>query len=98
MLIKIHRSYRNVVAICDNNLIGKKFEDGKKQLDVRESFYKGQEVELDELKRIMILQIKEDCTFNIIGKESIRTAIETGIISEEQVRKVANIPFALTLI
>ena len=29
MFIKIHNSYRNVVALADADLIGKKFEEGK---------------------------------------------------------------------
>ena len=39
MLVKIHKSYRNVVAVCDSDLIGKKFEEDKFQLDLKESFY-----------------------------------------------------------
>ena len=44
MYIKIHRSYRNVVAICDAEILGKKFEEGKRVLDVRESFYNNEKV------------------------------------------------------
>ena len=96
--IKIHRSYRNVVAACDSELIGKKFEEGKLQLDIRENFYKNQEVSEEELKRILILQAKEDSTFNIIGEKAIKVALEVGIIDEDSVSHVNKIPFALTLI
>ncbi len=37
--IKIHKSYRYVVAICDSNLVGKQFEQNKFQLDVKENFF-----------------------------------------------------------
>ena len=42
ILIKIHMSYRNVIAVCDEDLLGKKFEDEKRQLDIKEGFFKGE--------------------------------------------------------
>lgn len=98
MFIKIHKSIRSVVAICDSDLLGKKFEEGKKQLEVRENFYKGTEVDKKELIKIIKRQLIEDATFNIVGKESIQTAIETNIITKEAVAKIKNIPFALVLL
>jgi len=96
--IKIHRSYRTVMAICDSDLVGKKFEEGKRQLDLRANFYEEKKVEKQEAIKIMILQAREDATFNIVGKESIEAAIEAKIIGEEFVDKIEDIPFALTLV
>ena len=98
MLIKIHKSYRTVVAVCDSDLIGKKFEEGIYQLELRENFYKDKEVGKDEVIKIMQFQAREDATFNIVGKESIAAAKEAGIISDRNVGKVEGIPFALTLL
>lgn len=98
MYVKIHKSYRNLVAICDAELTGKTFKEGKRQLEVRESFYKDKKVTKEELIKIMCKQIKEDSTFNIVGKKSIETAIEAGIITKEGIGKVQDIPFALVLI
>jgi len=39
----------------------------------------------------------EDSTFNIIGKKSVQTALETGIITKDGIGKIADIPFALVL-
>ena len=97
MFVKIHKSYRNVVAICDSELIGKKFEDEKFQLDVKENFYMGDKVSEKEAIEIMGDMIKEDATFNIIGKRSTGAALTAEIISEEQVREIAGIPFAMVL-
>ena len=96
--IKIHQSYRTVVAICDSNLIGKKFEEDIRQLDCRENFYKDREVDFQEAIKIIQFQANEDATFNIVGKESTDAAIEAGIITKENVDTIQNIPFALTLI
>jgi len=52
--IKIHNAYRRIVAVCDADLIGKKFEEGNVQIDVNEKFYKGDLV--DEEKALEILR------------------------------------------
>ncbi|RKX57147.1 MAG: DUF424 domain-containing protein [Thermodesulfobacteriota bacterium] len=98
MLVKIHKSYRYVVAICDSDLLGKKFEEGKFQLNIKESFFNGEEKFKEEVLEIMHDLIKEDATFYIIGKESVNTAIEAGIISKEGVKEIMEIPFALILL
>ena len=86
------------MAVCDSELIGKRFEEGEFQLDVKESFYRGKEFSKEEVIEIMKQKILEDATFNIIGKESISAAISTGIISEEAVGRIKGVPFSMTLI
>jgi hypothetical protein len=98
MLIKIHRSYRDVVAICDKELLGKIFEEEKFQLDIKESFYNGEEVDEKTAVRIIKDMSREDATFNIVGKKSINTALKTGIIKKEGISTIAGIPFALVLL
>ena len=97
MFVKIHKSLRTVVAICDSDLIGKTFEEGKRQLHIRENFYKDREVNKEELLTIIKRQLLEDASFNIVGKESIQIALEAGIIKKEGVHKIKGIPFALVL-
>ena len=52
MLIKIHKSYRDVVAICDSELLGEKFEEGERILEVRESFFNGEEKNEEGIKKV----------------------------------------------
>ena len=40
----------------------------------------------------------EDATFNIVGKESVSTALKAGIINQSSVTKISGVPFALTLL
>lgn len=95
---KVHESYRRVVAICDFELVGKKFEEGKKQLDVRERFYKGEEADEEKILEIMRLEKMEDSTFNIVGEKCVSLALESGLISEGNVGRVDGVPFALVLV
>lgn len=96
--INVINSYRDVVAICDLDLIGKVFEQGKFQLDVKESFYKGKQVSEKELLDIINHLSREDATFNIVGKNSVHVALKAGIILEEGIKKIQGIPFALVLL
>ncbi len=98
MFVKIHRSYRNVVAVCDSELVGKKFEEGKKQLDVRENFYKGEEMDAERTVEIMKKEFSNDSTFNIVGKESVNAALGAGVISDGNIGEVQGVPFALVLL
>ena len=98
MFVKIHRAYRTVVAMCDSELLGKKFEEGIKQLDVRTSFYKEEEVSHERAVTILKFQAREDATFNIVGPKSIEAAKEAGLITKDSIGYVDNVPFALILI
>ncbi len=98
MYIKIHKSYRTVVALCDAELVGKKFEEGVRQLDLRENFYKDKKVAKAEAIKILRIQTAQDATFNIAGEKSIQAAIEAGLITKDSVHKVQDIPFTLILI
>ena len=98
MFVNVIRTYRDVVAICDSNLLGKKFEQDKFQLDVKENFYKGEEVSEEKAIEILTNMAKEDATFNIVGEQSINIALKIGIISKEGIKKIQDIPFALVLL
>ncbi len=97
MLVKIHKSYRDVVGICDKELIGKKFEEGKFQLDIKDSFFNGKELNSEEAEEMLRDMSAEDATFNIIGQKSTQLALKVGIIGQEGIGTIDNIPFALVL-
>ena len=98
IFVKVHKSYRTVVAVCDSELIGKKFEEGIKQLDIRESFYKGEEKSFEEVIEILEFQKKEDAIFNIVGENSIKASKKAEIIDDKGIFKIKKIPFSLVLL
>lgn len=97
ILVKIHKSYRDIVAICDSELLGKKFEEDKLQLDLTTQFFRGEEKTEEEAFDIINEMATEDATFNIIGEKSIALALKAEIITEEGIKKVQGIPFTLVL-
>jgi hypothetical protein len=98
MFINIIKTYRDVVTICDVELLGKKFEEGQFQLDVKENFFKGEKVSQEKAIKMLRNLSKEDSTFNIVGEKSTSTAVKAGIITEDQIGRIQGIPFALILI
>jgi hypothetical protein len=98
MLVKIHNSYRNTLAICDSNLLGKTFEEGKKQIVLHEHFFKGEEKTEEEVKELIEKGSAEDYTFNIVGEQSVSLALKAGVIKPEGITKIQGIPIALVLL
>jgi len=98
MQVKIHDAYRKIVALCDSDLINKTFSEGKKQIEIRENFFKGEEKTREEVLEILIDMEKEDATFNIVVMESINVAIEAGIINKDGIIMIDNVPVALVLL
>ncbi len=95
--IKIHRTYREVVAVCDSSLLGKYLEEGKRCLEVRPSFFKDKEITFEEAVKTLKWYAKEDATFNIVGPESVKAAIEAGLVEKGDEVTIQNIPFILIL-
>ncbi|MDD5192727.1 MAG: DUF424 family protein [Candidatus Nanoarchaeia archaeon] len=98
MQIKIHESYRTIVALSDTDLLGKAFEEGIKRIEIKPAFFKGEEKNKEEIIEILKDMQKEDATFNIVGEESIKSALEAGIIKKEGIMKIDNVPIALVLL
>lgn len=80
-----------ILAVCDEELIGKIFKDKKMKLEITERFYKGNLV--DEKEAVKFMQKARNV--NIAGKNSIKLAVKFGIIDKENIIKIKNIPHAL---
>ncbi|MFA4953610.1 MAG: DUF424 family protein [Candidatus Pacearchaeota archaeon] len=95
--IKIHKTYRDIIAVCDTELLGKYFEEGNFQLDVKKSFFAGEEVSEEKAMQIIQNQSREDAIFNIIGEKSVSCALKSEIINKQGIKKIQGIPYALVL-
>jgi hypothetical protein len=92
MLVKIHKTpdSRKIVAICDNNLIGQKFEEKNLQLDLSSDFYKGE----DKTEEEIIKLIKDSYVINVVGEKSVNLCLELGVLDSKDIIKIKNIPHA----
>ena len=78
-----------VFAACDENLLGKRFEDKELVLDIRESFYKGELVEEQEF----IEMLAEAENANLVGENTINIAKKQKLINT--VGRIKDIPYAM---
>ena len=89
--IKIYQRGNDLlIGACDEELLGKKFEDGKFQIDVKREFYEGEKIGPDVLKKYLA-----DATIaNLVGKKTIKCAIDIGLIDPDCVIKIKGVPHA----
>ncbi|MBI4159224.1 DUF424 family protein [Candidatus Woesearchaeota archaeon] len=91
MLLKVHKSENSeIVSLCDDDLIGKIFEEGKLHIEISERFYKGEELPKEKI----ILVLKNCNNANIVGKESIKLALDNNIIEKNSIIKIRKIPIS----
>jgi len=89
--IKVYKKGNDLlIGACDEKLLGKKFEDGKFQIDVSMDFYGGERISPDVLKKYL----EEATIANLVGKETIKCAIEAGLIDPDCVIKINGVPHA----
>lgn len=96
--IKIHDAYRRIIAVCDSDLIGKKFEEEKIQLDVNEKFYKGDLIAEEKAIEILKEEAEEDACFNFVGNISCELGIKAGIVNKENILEIQGVKHAMSLL
>jgi len=79
-----------LLAMCDAEILGKTLCEGKIVFQVKEDFYKGRKVNVEEAVCMI-----ENCTIvNMIGRNVVKEAIEKGYVHPEAVLNIEGIPHA----
>jgi hypothetical protein len=95
VLVKIHKKDGKILAaVCDSDLLGRKFTDGHAQLDLTGDFYKGEDKDDTEAGDL----IRNADHVNLVGEKSVKLGIQEGVIDEQQVRKIDGVPHAQAVI
>lgn len=79
-----------LVAACDEDLIGKTFREGNLKLEVKESFYGGRLVPIEDALKA----IERATIVNLVGNTIISKAIEAGLIHPDGVIKIQGVAHA----
>jgi len=98
LVAKIHESSRIVVALCDADIVGKKFEQDIRELEVRESFFKHQTLSHNQAVELLKKYAREDATFNIVGHNAVKAAQEADLTNEGEEATIQGVPFVLILV
>lgn len=89
LLRTIQTQGENLVVICDKELLGKKFKDGKLQIEVKESFYGGKEESVDKC----IEALRNATIANMLGS-IVECAVEEGIVDRSMVLRIKGVQHA----
>jgi hypothetical protein len=79
-----------LLATCDAELLGTILRDGKIVFEVREDFYKGLKMNVEEVIDLM----KQSTIVNMVGHNVVEKAIEKGLIHPDAVLKISGVPHA----
>ncbi|MEM3731269.1 MAG: DUF424 family protein [Candidatus Bathyarchaeia archaeon] len=89
--INIRKVGGNVLlAICDAEILGKTLREGKIVFHVKEEFYKGTKVTVEEALDL----IANSTIVNMVGKNIVQKAIERGYVHPEAILKIEGVPHA----
>jgi len=87
--MKLHKKGNDVVlAVCDEELLGKYFTDGKLRLHIKEDFYGGSKVGREELLKAL----KEATIINAVGERSVSIVIGDNNVLKEAIIRICGIP------
>jgi hypothetical protein len=91
MYMKRYDTQRHlIVAVCDKEIMGKKFHEGELTLMVETGFYKGTDASEKEVMEALLCAT----IANITGQKAIACAVECGCIDPDNVIFIEGIPHA----
>lgn len=96
MLAKKHKTHEGklILAICDDDLIGKKFSDGELQIDLTGEFYKGKKASEEEIKKIL----DDVYIINAVGEKCIEFLLNLNLADKKNIIRIAGVPHAEVVI
>lgn len=95
ILLKLHKKDgKTLAAVCDIELIGKKFEENGKQLDLTGDFFKGEERDEQEIGDI----IRNADMVNLVGERAIKLGLQEEVIDNGHIIVIKGIPHAQAIL
>ncbi|ABD40579.1 Protein of unknown function DUF424 [Methanospirillum hungatei JF-1] len=91
MLLRIHRSADNkeVIGLCDRELIGRTFSEGEISISINEGFFGNQPTSEEEVIRVLM----NGDNITIFGKRCVDLAVSHGILEPDSCRLINGIPY-----
>lgn len=91
LTVKIHQtSNGKILVVSDKEILGRKFEEGKLQLDLSKDFYQGEEKPEAEIKAL----INAAYLLHLTGKKTLKFFSGLGLIDKKRILVVQGIPHA----
>lgn len=90
MTEEISQDFKEVVAVCDKELLGKTIKEGDVSLVVNEEFFGGFLTTLDEA----MYYVRKAQIVVLVGAASVERAIGEGLVHPDAVMKINKTPYA----
>jgi len=91
MFMKVHKNDHKIVAVCDEDLIGKVLESKELYLDLDRyrGFYVGEKTKVSKVKE----ELREFDSANLVGRRSVAIAIDLGLAGRKDVMYIKTTPY-----
>lgn len=91
MIVKenITSDRRLILTVCDEEIIGKRFETPDLKLDLSSDFYKGKEKTEKEIVKLF----EQAYMVNFVGQKSVKLGLKSKIISKKDIIYIKKIPY-----
>ena len=83
-----------ILVVTDKEIVGQKFEEGNKQLDLSNKFYSGDERNTEAIKAI----IPESYILHLTGEKAVALGVELGFVDPQRIIWISNVPHAEVLL
>ena len=89
IIMKLHKEgHGSIMALSDEGLLGKTFQEGEITFKVTEGFYGGNIVD----RNVILRTIHTVASINAIGEESVTLLIDAGYGKKDAVRMIDGVP------
>jgi len=89
--VKVRKHGNHVLlATCDCELLGRVLRDGKIVFEVREDFYNGMKVTIEEAIELC----RQSTIVNMVGRCIVDKAVKSGLVHPDAILKISGVPHA----
>lgn len=89
VFVKVFKDHRyTLVAVCDSELLGETFREGKLKLEVKVDFYKGNPSSIPEA----LHAVDEADIANLVGKDIVDAAVQEGLVDLSAIVQISGVP------
>ncbi|MDP3697974.1 MAG: DUF424 family protein [Nanoarchaeota archaeon] len=90
IVAKKQSQFGMLVVVTDADIVGKKFEEDRLQLDLTKKFYQGEPKTKEEVKQIMMTARH----LHLTGKGAVAIGVEMELVDPKKIIFIDNVPHA----
>ena len=90
IVAKKQSQFGMLVVVTDSDIIGKKFEEDRLQLDLTKKFYQGEAKNKEEVKQIMLTARH----MHLTGKSAVAIGVEMNLVDPKKIIFIDKVPHA----